>query len=42
MDIASVGLVAIVGLILVKEAGLPVPVPGDLIVIGTGVGRGTR
>jgi membrane-associated protein len=37
VDIASVGLVAIVGLILVKEAGLPVPVPGDLIVIGAGV-----
>lgn len=37
MDIASVGLLAVVGLILVKEAGLPVPVPGDLIVIGAGV-----
>jgi len=30
-------LLAIVGLILVKEAGIPVPVPGDLIVIGAGV-----
>lgn len=37
MDIASFGLLAIVGLILVKEAGLPIPVPGDLIVIGAGV-----
>jgi membrane protein DedA with SNARE-associated domain len=34
---ASAGLLAIVGLILVKEAGLPVPVPGDLIVIGAGI-----
>ena len=30
-------LLAIVGLILVKEAGVPIPVPGDLIVIGAGV-----
>jgi membrane-associated protein len=30
-------LIAIVGLILVKEAGLPIPVPGDLVVIGAGV-----
>lgn len=30
-------LLAVVGLILVKEAGVPVPVPGDLIVIGAGV-----
>jgi membrane protein DedA with SNARE-associated domain len=37
VEIASVGLLAIVGLVLVKEAGLPVPVPGDLIVIGAGV-----
>ena len=27
-------LLAIVVLILVKEAGVPIPVPGDLIVIG--------
>jgi membrane protein DedA with SNARE-associated domain len=33
-------LLAIVGLILVKEAGVPVPVPGDLIVIGAGVAAG--
>jgi len=37
MELASAGLLAVVGLILVKEAGLPVPVPGDLIVIGAGV-----
>ena len=38
MDALSLGLVAVVGLLLVKEAGLPVPVPGDLLVIGLGVG----
>ncbi len=37
MELASAGLLAVVGLILLKEAGLPVPVPGDLIVIGAGV-----
>ena len=37
MEFAFAGLLAILGLILVKEAGLPVPVPGDLIVIGAGV-----
>ncbi len=31
---------AIAGLILVKEAGVPIPVPGDLIVIGAGVAAG--
>jgi membrane protein DedA with SNARE-associated domain len=40
MDLAGTGLLAIVGLILVKEAGLPIPVPGDLIVIGAGVAAG--
>ncbi len=30
-------LLALLGLILVKEAGVPVPVPGDLVVIGAGV-----
>jgi membrane-associated protein len=37
---ARVDLLAIAGLaglLLVKEAGLPVPVPGDLLVIGAGV-----
>ena len=33
-------LLAIVGLVLVKEAGVPIPVPGDLIVIGAGVAAG--
>ena len=37
MSPLDAGLIAIVGLILVKEAGVPVPVPGDLIVIGAGV-----
>jgi len=30
-------LLGLTGLILVKEAGIPVPVPGDLVVIGAGV-----
>jgi membrane protein DedA with SNARE-associated domain len=30
-------LLAIAGLILIKEAGVPIPVPGDLVVIGAGV-----
>ena len=30
-------LLAVAGLILVKEAGVPIPVPGDLVVIGAGV-----
>jgi membrane-associated protein len=30
-------LLAIAGLILLKEAGIPIPVPGDLVVIGAGV-----
>jgi membrane protein DedA with SNARE-associated domain len=40
MDVASTGLLAIVALLLVKEAGVPIPVPGDLIVIGAGVAAG--
>jgi membrane protein DedA with SNARE-associated domain len=38
MDPLSLGLAVVVGLLLVKEAGVPVPVPGDLLVIGLGVG----
>jgi membrane protein DedA with SNARE-associated domain len=38
MDVPGLGLLLIVGLLLVKEAGVPVPVPGDLLVIGLGVG----
>jgi membrane protein DedA with SNARE-associated domain len=30
-------ILAIAGLILVKEAGVPIPVPGDLVIIGAGV-----
>lgn len=33
----SIGLVGLFGLLLVKEAGVPIPVPGDLLVIGAGV-----
>jgi membrane-associated protein len=40
VELAGTGLLAVVGLILVKEAGLPIPVPGDLIVIGAGVAAG--
>jgi hypothetical protein len=39
---ASANLLAIVGLILVNEAGLPVPVPGDLINIGAGIAAARR
>jgi len=37
VDVASAGVLALFALFLVKEAGIPVPVPGDLIAIGTGV-----
>jgi len=30
-------LIGLVGLLFVKEAGLPVPIPGDLLVLGAGV-----
>ena len=33
-------LATVAGLLLVKEAGLPIPVPGDLVVIGAGVAAG--
>jgi membrane protein DedA with SNARE-associated domain len=32
-----VTLAALIGLLFVKETGIPVPVPGDLLVIGAGV-----
>src|SRR5262249_19640199 len=35
MDAAP--LIGLAGLILVKEAGVPLPIPGDLVVIGAGV-----
>lgn len=34
------GMLSIVAVILLKEAGVPIPVPGDLIVIGAGVAAG--
>ena len=37
MAVDAAPLLAIAGLILVKEAGVPIPVPGDLVVIGAGV-----
>ncbi len=33
----ATALLGLTGLILVKESGVPVPVPGDLLVIGAGV-----
>ena len=30
-------LLGLIGLLLVKEAGLPIPIPGDLLVLGAGV-----
>jgi membrane protein DedA with SNARE-associated domain len=34
--VEPLALAGIVGLLLIKEAGVPVPIPGDLIVIGAG------
>ena len=33
----SIGLAGLFALLLVKEAGVPIPVPGDLLVLGAGV-----
>jgi membrane protein DedA with SNARE-associated domain len=33
----AVAIAGLAGLLLVKEAGVPVPVPGDLLVIGAGI-----
>ena len=33
----ALGLGGIAGLLFVKEAGVPVPVPGDLVVLTAGV-----
>jgi membrane protein DedA with SNARE-associated domain len=33
-------ILAVAGLILIKEAGIPIPVPGDLVVIGAGAAAG--
>lgn len=35
MDLVAIAGLA--GLLLVKEAGLPIPIPGDLLVIGAGI-----
>jgi membrane protein DedA with SNARE-associated domain len=35
--IESLGLAALFGVLLVKEAGVPIPVPGDLLVLAAGV-----
>jgi membrane protein DedA with SNARE-associated domain len=35
MDLAPV--IGLIGLLFVKEAGVPIPVPGDLLVLGAGV-----
>jgi membrane-associated protein len=40
VGLESTALLAILGLVLVKEAGVPVPVPGDLVVIGAGAAAG--
>jgi membrane protein DedA with SNARE-associated domain len=34
--VEDLGLAAVVGLLLIKEAGVPVPVPGDLLILGAG------
>jgi len=33
----AVAAIGLAGLLLVKEAGVPIPIPGDLLVIGAGV-----
>jgi membrane protein DedA with SNARE-associated domain len=35
--VEPVAILGLAGLLFVKEAGLPIPVPGDLLVIGAGV-----
>jgi membrane-associated protein len=37
MTVDPLPLLTVVGLIFVKEVGVPVPVPGDLVVLGAGV-----
>ena len=36
----ALAVLGLAGLLLVKEAGVPVPIPGDLLVIGAGVATG--
>jgi membrane protein DedA with SNARE-associated domain len=35
MDIAP--LITVLAVLLVKEAGIPIPIPGDLLVLGAGI-----
>ncbi|MEW6223467.1 MAG: hypothetical protein AB1627_02445 [Chloroflexota bacterium] len=37
MTVDPLALLLVAGLLLVKEAGVPLPVPGDLLVLGAGV-----
>jgi len=37
MTVETAPLLVLAGLILVKESGVPIPVPGDLVVLGAGV-----
>jgi membrane protein DedA with SNARE-associated domain len=37
----ALALAGLVGLLFLKEAGLPIPVPGDLVVIGAGIAAST-
>jgi membrane-associated protein len=37
MEAFGLSLALVVGLLLVKESGAPIPIPGDLLVIGLGV-----
>jgi membrane protein DedA with SNARE-associated domain len=40
MDAMTLGLVGLAALLFVKESGVPIPVPGDLVVIGAGIAAG--
>ncbi|MFI5255291.1 MAG: DedA family protein [Candidatus Limnocylindrales bacterium] len=40
MEALTLGLLGIAALLLVKETGVPIPVPGDLVVIGAGIAAG--
>jgi membrane protein DedA with SNARE-associated domain len=40
MDPLTLGLLGLAALLFVKEAGVPIPVPGDLVVIGAGIAAG--
>ena len=40
MDVAP--LATLIGLLLLKEIGLPIPVPGDILVLGAGAATSGR